>query len=166
MKSSRRSKQFRRAACLAGAAFCLVAWSRADAHTIAELAWLRGCWASATAGKRQATEHWMKPVGDTMLGLAQTASGEKMVEFEFMRIAQEADGEIYFIAKPSGQPEARFKLIEMGANEVVFENPEHDFPQRVIYRRDGDSLNGRIEGTVNGQAKASDFPMKRVSCDE
>jgi hypothetical protein len=47
----------------------------------------------------------------------------------------------------------------------VFENPTHDFPQRVIYRREGDSLLGRIEGMTNGQQKAVDFPLKRVSCD-
>lgn len=163
---SQPSKQFHRAAFLAGAAFCLVAWSRADAHTIRELNWLQGCWSSTNPGERQTTEHWMKPTRDSMLGLSQTVTGDKMLEFEFMRIAQEADGEIYFIAKPSGQPEARFKLITVGANEIVFENPAHDFPQRIIYRREGDSLNGRIEGTVNGQEKASDFPMKRVSCDE
>ncbi len=159
-------KQFRRAAFLVGAAFCLVAWSRADAHTIGELDWLRGCWTSTTPGERQTTEHWMKPVGDTILGISQTVSGDKTLESEFMRISQEANGEIYFIAKPSGQSEARFKLIKSSEHEVVFENPTHDFPQRVIYRLGEDgSLLGRIEGNENGKTKAADFPLRRISCD-
>ncbi len=108
----------------------------------------------------------MKPAGGTMLGLSRTIAGEKTIEFEFMRIAQEADGEIYFIAKPSGQAEARFKLVKVGQREVIFENPTHDFPQRIIYRsRDDGVLLGRIEGRSNGQPKAVDFPMRRLSCD-
>lgn len=159
-------KQFRRAAFLGGAAFCFAAWSCADAHTIADLDWLRGCWSSPKTGQRQTTEHWMKPGGDTILGISQTVLGEKTLEFEFMRIVQEADGKIYFVAKPSRQAETRFQLIKLDPNEVVFENPKHDFPQRVIYRREGDFLYGRIEGTVNSQEKSADFPMKRFACDE
>ena len=49
---------------------------------------------------------------------------------------------------------------------VVFANPAHDFPQRVIYKVASDgSLLGRVEGRENGREKGFDFPMKRVSCD-
>jgi hypothetical protein len=45
---------------------------------------------------------------------------------------------------------------------VVFENLSHDFPQRVIYRRNADSsITARIEGTVNGEARGRDFPYRR-----
>ncbi len=137
----------------------------ATAGTIADLAWLQGCWGSITPGERKATEHWIKPEGGTMLGLSRTIAGGKTVAFEFMRIVQEDDGEIYFIAKPSGQTEARFQLIKSTNREAIFENPAHDFPQRIIYRREGDSLLGRIEGLNNGMSKAIDFPMGRTSCD-
>ena len=50
--------------------------------------------------------------------------------------------------------------------EARFENLEHDFPQRIIYRRDGDSLTGRIEGVSMGKERAVDFPLKRVPCDQ
>ena len=51
--------------------------------------------------------------------------------------------------------------------KVVFENPEHDFPQRIIYQLDDDgNLAGRIEGLVNEAAHAADFPMIRASCDD
>lgn len=71
------------------------------------------------------------------------------------------------IASPSGQETARFKMTAIGPLEVVFENPEHDFPQRIAYRliEDGKLL-GRIEGTVNGEAKAGDFAMTRTACDD
>jgi hypothetical protein len=47
----------------------------------------------------------------------------------------------------------------------VFENAAHDFPQRVLYRREAaDRLVARIEGLRNGQPRGIDFPMQRMAC--
>jgi len=136
----------------------------AAAGGIEELAWLRGCWRSADGGQ-EITEHWMKPAGQTMLGMSRTIANGKTREFEFIRIVQEDNGDIFFVANPSGQKEARFKLMIVTDREARFENPEHDFPQRIIYRRNGDSLVGRIEGMSKGKERAVDFPFTRVPCD-
>jgi hypothetical protein len=143
-----------------------LASTQEKAFTINDLAWLKGCWSSNRNG-RETTEHWMKPAGGTMLGISRTVADGKTVEFEFTQIRQEASGEILFVAKPSGQPEATFKLIKGSDREVIFENRQHDFPQRVIYRLQGDgSLLGRIEGLSKGQEKSVDFPMTRTRCDD
>ena len=48
---------------------------------------------------------------------------------------------------------------------VIFENPAHDFPQRIIYRRRGaDSLLARVEGMRGGRLRGLDFPYRRVPC--
>jgi len=73
-------------------------------------------------------------------------------------------GQIAFIAHPSGQSEASFPLVRLSGQEAVFENPQHDFPQRVIYRRDGELLTGRIEGSEGGETKGFDFPMRSQPC--
>ena len=102
-----------------------------------------------------------------MLGISRTVAEGKTVEFEFTQIRQEPSGQIVFIAKPSGQPEATFKMINGGTREVIFENRQHDFPQRVIYRlQDDGSLLGRIEGVSKGKERAVDFPMNRTRCDD
>jgi hypothetical protein len=143
-----------------------VALAQERTFTINDLAWLKGCWTSSRNG-RAITEHWLKPAGGTMLGISRTVAEGKTVEFEFMQIRQEAGDEVLFIAKPSGQPEATFKLIKGSASEVIFENPQHDFPQRVIYRLQSDgSLLGRIEGVSKGKEKSVDFPMTRARCDD
>ena len=110
----------------------------ARAGGIEELAWLSGCWGSNRDG-HQIREHWMKPAGGQMLGMSHTVVDGKTREHEFIRIVQEENGDIFFVANPSGQKEARFKLMIVTDREARFENPEHDFPQRIIYRRDGDS---------------------------
>ncbi len=100
-----------------------------------------------------------------MLGMSRTVSGGKTVAFEYLRIIEEENGWISLIASPSGQETARFRMVSMSANDVVFENPEHDFPQRIIYRlTDDGKLLGRIEGVVDGTERVADFPMTRTNC--
>ena len=106
----------------------------------------------------------MAPRGGSMLGMSRTVAGDRTSEFEFMRIREE-HGKLVFTARPSGQDEASFASIELTGSGVVFENAAHDFPQRIIYRLNGDgSLLARIEGERRGTFKGVDFPMRRSAC--
>jgi len=128
-----------------------------------DLSWLAGCW-EANRNGRELTEQWMKPAGQTMLGMGRTVANGKTVEFEFLQIVEREDA-VYYVARPSGQPEASFKAIKLAKQEVIFENPEHDFPQRIIYRLQTDgALFARIEGTANGKARGFEYPMQRGRC--
>jgi hypothetical protein len=131
---------------------------------LSALQWLAGCW---TQDGRDAgsVEQWTLPAGGTMLGMNRIVSGGRTIAFEYMRIAVNKDDMVEFIASPSGQETARFKMVSMNENEVVFENPEHDFPTRIIYRLliDG-SLLGRIEGIDKGTPRTAEFPMTRTEC--
>jgi len=132
---------------------------------IEDFAWLAGCWES-NAGGQQFSENWMKPSGKTMLGMGRYVKNNETLFYEFLQIRETPDGNIYFVALPSGQKEASFKLIRRDINEAIFENPEHDFPQRVMYRLEGkDSLNASVEGMDLGKQRKEEFPMKRVACD-
>jgi hypothetical protein len=56
--------------------------------------------------------------------------------------------------------------VKVNDNQAIFENPQNDFPQRVIYQRTIDgSLLASLEGTESGKAKRVDFAMKRARCD-
>jgi len=133
--------------------------------SIDKLGWIAGCWERTGKG-RVTTEQWMKPSGGMMLGMSHTVANGRTVEHEFIQIIQEENGDIYYVAFPSRQEKASFKLVKHGEGEALFENPEHDFPQRIIYRLEKDgSLFARIEGTVNGKQRGVDFPMKRATCD-
>lgn len=141
-------------------AACTVAPAFASEGTLAKLAWLQGCWALEGA-ERGSGEHWMGPAGGTMLGMSRTVRKGRTVEYEFIRIVQDPDGRLSFIAQPSGQAQASFPLLHQDGDSVVFQNPAHDFPQRIIYRRIKDSgLHARIEG----KGKGIDFPMVRTPC--
>jgi hypothetical protein len=128
----------------------------------ADLAFMAGCWKFERNG-RVVEEHWLAPAGGSLLGVSRTVAGGKTVEFEFLEIRDLPEG-LTYIAHPSGQAEARFKATTRTTDEIVFENPTHDFPQRIRYRRAIDALGARIEGTKNGQTSGVDFPYARVSC--
>lgn len=128
--------------------------------TIDQMAWLKGCWIQ-TKPNGVVEELWMAPGGGVMLGLGRTVRDGEPRDYEFVRIV-EAGGSLAYMAEPSGQEKATFPLKSLTTDEAVFEDPTHDFPQRVIYRRLGpDAVTGRVEGQIAGQAKAIDFPYKR-----
>jgi hypothetical protein len=141
----------------------IAALAPASPSSVQDLVWMSGCWASV-GGEAGSGETWTAPAGGTLLGVSRTVKGGKTVAHEFMQIRETGAGQIAFIALPSGQSEASFPLVRLSGQEAVFENPQHDFPQRVIYRRDGDLLTGRIEGRIGGEAKAIDFPMRSQPC--
>jgi hypothetical protein len=132
--------------------------------TIDDLAWLSGCWAAANQ-EPGSGEQWMPPAGGTMLGMSRNVRDGRTVAFEFIRIIEQDDGELAFIASPSGQRTASFSMTDIKEREVTFENPDHDFPQRIIYRLISDQeLLGRIEGTIDGAERAVDFPFNKIDC--
>jgi hypothetical protein len=139
------------------------AW--ADTNSAAALAWLSGCWASE-GGEHGSGEQWMPPAGGTLLGMSRTVAKGRTVAHEFMQIREVEPGRLAFIANPSAQAQATFPVKNLGEREVVFENPTHDFPQRVIYRLDeAGVLRARIEGLIDGKPHSEDFPMRRVRCE-
>lgn len=133
--------------------------------TLGDLAWLSGCWAREDA-EPGSEEHWTSPAGGVMLGMSRTLRGGKVIEYEFMEIRELSAGRLAYVAHPSRQAEATFPLLRSVAGEVVFENPAHDFPQRIIYRLPADPgrLIARIEGEQGGKSRGIDYPMRRMAC--
>lgn len=129
--------------------------------TIEQLIWLKGCWASEGRDAGSG-ECWLSPAGGTMFGVSRSVRGDRTVAFEHLSIREIEPGRLAYVAVPSGQAETHFSVVEIGESHVVFENPDHDFPQRIIYRRlDGERLSARIEGKLDGRERAIDFPMIR-----
>ena len=125
-----------------------------------DLSFLAGCWKFEAKG-RVIEEHWMAPAGGTLMGISRTVANGKTTEFEFLQIRDLPEG-LTYIAKPSDQPEARFVATSRTRDGVVFENPKHDFPQRIRYRLVGDTLTARVEG----KARSFDIAYVRAKCVE
>jgi len=110
-----------------------------------DLAWIAGDWTSVDADTTS-EEHWTAPAGGTMLGTSRTVASGRTVFFEYLRIEADEQG-IAYVASPLGRcPPTRFPMVAHDAGSVRFENPEHDDPKSIAYRRDGDTLTAEVEG--------------------
>lgn len=124
------------------------------------LQWLAGCWEQRSAA-RVTQEQWMAPAGGTMHGMSRTVAGASTRAWEWLRIAPH-EGRLAYIALPSGQKETAFAATTVNDTLAVFENPAHDFPQSISYRRVGaDSVVARIAAVTNGRSRGMDIPMAR-----
>ncbi|HRP08840.1 MAG TPA: DUF6265 family protein [Gemmatimonadales bacterium] len=130
---------------------------------LSRLGFLAGCW-ELNAGSRVTHEQWMAPLGGMMVGMSRTVAGGTAREWEALRIIVR-NGTPVYAAQPGGREATSFTATSITDTSVVFANPEHDFPQRILYRmRGADSLIARIEGERNGAVRGIDFPMRRVAC--
>jgi hypothetical protein len=147
-------------ACVLAIMFAMAVLIKPQTPTLADISWISGAWHGASGG-RQTEEHWTQVAGASMLGMSRTVAGDKTVEFEYLRIEQRADG-IYYVAHPKARcPGTDFKLTRASATEAVFENPQHDFPKRIIYRKGADdALTASIDGGEG--TKAISYVYRRI----
>ena len=134
---------------------------------VTQLQWMSGCWGFSGGGSSY-EEVWLAPTGNSMLGVSRRISDDNYTrEFEYLRVTTSGGGGFDYVAQPGGAPATKFNLLEMKGTRVVFENPEHDFPQKITYEyRAPDQLNARIEGKdkASGQQTSMNFPMRRKAC--
>ena len=130
-----------------------------SAQAAAPMSWLTGCW-RMTRGATVVEERWSDMQGGMMIGTSRTVRDGKAVEYEFSRITLAGDS-LAFHALPSGQSAATFVATSRGTDSTVFENPAHDFPKTVVYKRLGaDSVHAWVEGG----GRKFDFRYQRFSC--
>jgi hypothetical protein len=140
------------------------AWAAdVDEPTLAQLSFLAGSWSRCT-DKAESEELWLPSRGGMMLGLNRTVRSSGESAFEYLRI-EESDAGVTYLASPGGRSATPFTLVEVVSNQAVFENPEHDFPTRIIYRLNDDgTLTARIEGLVDGELRESEWHWDKGSC--
>jgi len=123
-----------------GAALGLLLMGQAPpAPRVDDLAWLSGRWLTSDGG-RWTEEIWSGPRGGTLMGFSWTGEGANIAEYEYLRVQSGEDDEIVYLAQPGGGPGTGFHLVRAEGTSATFENPGHDYPQRIRYQRDGDVM--------------------------
>ncbi len=120
-----------------------------------DLGWLAGNWISCSA-QSVVEERWLGPAEGVLVG-ANLTTGERGASFDFFRVAPDEAGRWAYHAQPGGRPPVVFLITTQQPGRVVFENPSHDFPQRVLYWREGAQLHARIEGTIGGSEEHQEW---------
>lgn len=110
-------------------------------------------------------ETWKKSNTNELNSEGYKITGKDTTKLEKVQLVKKDDG-IYYISTIKDQNDAKpipFKLISSTNNQFVFSNPEHDFPQRIVYHMvTPDSLHAWIDGNYNGKFIKQDFYYKRV----
>ena len=170
MQNNRRAQPPPMRTLLLLAAFALA--PAAHAQTLDDLAWLKGCWRTeapreAESGA-QTTEVWIDPPGPALFGYSFTEGEGAVQGWEHMRIDAADGGRPRFVAMPGGGAPVEFRMAEQinlndPAQIAVFENPAHDYPQRVVYQRERNRLIATISRADGGDPYTYNY--RRISCD-
>jgi len=139
----------------------------APSGSLADLAWLAGCW-RGSVNQREFREHWLPLRGDLLVGAGHTVNAGRTQDFEYLRIEPRADG-VYYVNGSSGK-ESTFRLAGRttdGDDTIfTFANVAPAFPQTIIYRRgSGGWLYVHVEGKVGGEERRVIYPFRRVDCE-
>ena len=131
---------------------------------IKNIEWLAGDWQSVLAG-RGPSESWKKINDSTLAGKAIFVVEKDTVFSEGLNL-EERNHQLLYVPtvkdQNNNQP-VTFTLTSLSQTEWVFENPAHDFPQKITYKRMGnDSIVAGISGIDRGQPRTEVFAMKRV----
>jgi hypothetical protein len=108
-------------------------------------------------------EVWSKESPDRIQGDGCVISGADTMFHEKMSIELQK-GEIYYMAtSPNKEGPVPFKLISYEKNSWVFENKQHDFPQKITYTHLlPDSLIAAAEGIDKGKLSHETFRFKKI----
>jgi hypothetical protein len=115
---------------------------------LGEVSFMTGSWHGTTKDGARVEEHWTHIAGGALFATSRTVKDGKLEFFEFLRIQQKDDGSLSYIAQPLGKPPTEFKRVESPKGEAVFENLAHDWPKRIRYKREGNTLHLRVDGAA------------------
>lgn len=115
-----------------------------------DLGWFEGHWRSESEG-RVSEEIWTNGDGGLFLGVNRTLRDGQARGFEFLRI-HNSEARTAYCAQPGGSEAVCFERTGGDETSVTFENAAHDFPQRITYARDGDTLTATISDLSGEQS--------------
>jgi Domain of unknown function (DUF6265) len=123
-----------------------------------------GTWVMKTK-KGLVCERWQK-ISNTEL----KDQGFKVIGKDTLMVEQvqliEKEGQVYYIPtvkNQNGGMPVPFKLTEVRDNQFTFSNPEHDYPQFIVYDFvSKDSLHAWVDGKMNGKSLKIDYYYNRM----
>ena len=123
---------------------------------------LLGAW-KGPVGKGISIESWYKQDDSTFAGSGLFIKAGKTMSEETIELTQKGD-DVYYIPTVKGQngdKPVTFKMTAVTDNTLIFENPQHDFPQIIKYTLYGtDSLVAEISDKAGTHKEV--FAMKKT----
>lgn len=132
---------------------------------IEKAAWLTGNWGASTP-EGNLTENWVKVNDSVYHGESYFVTPKNDTVFAETVVLDDAAGKMAYTVSVPGQNDekpVRFDLTKITDTEMTFENPQHDYPSKIVYTQvQADSLVAVIYGKQNGKDKSETFAMKKI----
>jgi hypothetical protein len=125
--------------------------------------WMLGRWENVSTDGTL-IEAWQKQNDTTYTGYSHFIIGKDTVFSEQIRMEQHGKELFYMpsVKDQNGGKPIIFRASLHNKKQLIFENPLHDFPQKISYSHPTkDSLVAEISGTEKGKFKSQKFFMIR-----
>jgi hypothetical protein len=126
--------------------------------------WLIGQWENTTP-EGYLTETWTKTNDSTFSGQTYFIINKKDTVHNESIMLMQVDDELIYRPTVKGQNNDEavdFKLTSEAENNFTFENPKHDYPQKIVYKKVNEkSLVATISGKQQGKPSTESYPMQK-----
>lgn len=144
-------------------AFTLIVCCSSHDDPFKNLDKLTGLWTMNT-DQGPLYEEWSRQINNSMYGKSYMINGNDSIVLELVELKKQGDSVVFepIVKGQNNEKPVSFKLVNTDT-AFIFENKNHDFPQRVIYKFIGnDSIVARLEGKKDGQEGSVEFYYSRV----
>jgi len=136
-----------------------------DYEELAKANWMLGEW-EKTDSLGTLKEIWERLDDSTFVGLSYYIQNKKdTLHNEQVELMQNGEHLIYTVTikGENNNSPIPFQLTKDEDSLLVFENPKHDYPQKIQYKlMKNASLVATISGKQNGKNNAENYPMNKV----
>lgn len=130
---------------------------------LATMDWLIGNWENKLP-EGTLSESWEKQDDSTFVGHSYFIKEKDTLSFESIELLQKGE-DLFYVPTVKGQNNDKpvtFKLTTATTMTFTFENPSHDYPQKIVYKKSGpNDLIATISGMQQGKQSSESYPMKR-----
>jgi hypothetical protein len=130
---------------------------------LGKMDWLTATWENKMP-EGTLKEIWVKENDSTFSARSFFIKEEDTLHNETILLSQKNDV-ITYSAKIIGENNDKFidfKLTTTNENSYTFENPSHDYPQKIMYKKvDNNNLVATISGIQGDKLCSDSYPMKR-----
>lgn len=120
-------------------------------QSLDELKWILGDWELIENGIIT-SESWSRHDDSTFVGSSLTIQGDKTLFEEGLRIEVQNNEIVYLALLPDKT--GYFKLTNLNGQHAVFEDPENDFPYKIVYEMNDTMLEITLFGIQNGEKRS------------
>ncbi|KQO33167.1 hypothetical protein ASF10_19020 [Flavobacterium sp. Leaf82] len=125
--------------------------------------WLIGNWENKSPDGAL-SENWIKLNDSTFSAASYFIKGKDTLHFENIVLAQKGETLTYF-ATVKGQNDDKpvaFPSTAESDKQLIFENPKHDYPQKITYTKGADNtITAEISGKLDGKVTTEKFVMAK-----